>query len=789
MFNLGATIKVLKKNISERFSAVDTVSENSESRLNQSANYNRTIILSLSIITALYTAIVLARRPNDDNVVMEIILATFLALNILTITLVTRYRKLKAAANLSVVSILMLSASAMLFARTIPVEFFIILMPLASCIFAIGNLRFALAWLLSLGACSVGFFWVRATVAGLDSYVVDPNVIIEQITRASIVGFSISLVIMQLLRMTNERSSKRALSANEELADTLEENKNLLKMVYQVQQVGRTFFFRYKVNTDEFYSTLSRPVDGSPKHYTLQASADFYFKCQGSESQLIKQIRTAMITGANWNSTIEVLDADKKTRFVNIIGEVTRDGDQISMISGMASDITELKTLNNKLYQQANFDHLTGLLNRHAFELELKHAYDSLSENSRYVYLFLDLDRFKIVNDTSGHKAGDELLKQVSRRIKEKIGRTDIVARLGGDEFAILLKDSDLGAAKQIAESIRLSFEGYRFTWEGTIHGVGVSIGVIEMNHHLGTLDDIQNLADEACYQAKNSGRNRVEIADVSSEIAKAEAVDKGWANRISQGISNNYFVLYAQEIKGVQPHSCGVKKYEILIRYADPHDNNKIVPPAFFLPAAERYNMMIDIDCWVFENLHRMLSDSSAVLGDHEFWINLSGDSMGDARVADHFIEIMKSSPLPQGTINFEITETSAIKNLENCMAMMARLREYGCRFALDDFGSGHASFGYLRNLPVDVVKVDGMFIKNILEDDINRIFTQSIIDVADAVSMEVVVEFVESTEIRDLLTSMGADYVQGFGVDKPKRLAMKELSEAIDSNHLRQA
>ncbi len=445
-------------------------------------------------------------------------------------------------------------------------------------------------------------------------------------------------------------------------------------------------------------------------------------------------------------------------------------------------DITESLKLTGLLEYQASYDELTGLLNRRSFEAKLEQAWNKGKTGGSHNYLmFMDLDQFKVVNDTSGHSAGDELLRNVSRILLDIVRANDSVCRLGGDEFAIILWNCPTTVATRIAESIRSSIEELRFQWDAEIYRIGVSIGGLPIDPEVGDIGELQQLADSACYAAKEAGRNRVHMISGDKDSARARRGQVRWVQRLREAMDNNRFVMYGQVIKPVDENTDEPENIEILLRLRDPK-TRKLIPPGAFLPAAERYGMSIEMDRWVVKTLFNTLFIHQSFRTDYrKYWINLSGISIGDSRFASFLVDAVKNSPLPPGTINFEITETAVIRSISEAGELMNSLRDMGCQFALDDFGSGLSSFGYLKKLPIDILKIDGMFMRDILNDATDRIFVKSIIDIAHTLEIKTVAEFVENDEMFQLLRKLGTDYVQGFGIGRPFALAPHFPSTAV--------
>ena len=442
-------------------------------------------------------------------------------------------------------------------------------------------------------------------------------------------------------------------------------------------------------------------------------------------------------------------------------------------------DVTESLKLTSQLEYQASYDELTGLLNRRAFEAQLEKAWDSASAGGKPSYLmFMDLDQFKVVNDTSGHTAGDQLLRKVSEILIDGVRANDIVGRLGGDEFAVILWECPTKFAKRVAEGLRAAVENFRFHWDTETYRIGVSIGGLPIDANVGDISELQQLADAACYAAKEAGRNRVHMVDGDKDSARVHRGQVRWVQRIRDAMDNNRFAIYAQPIRPIVEHPGEPEQVEILLRLRDP-ESRKLIPPGAFLPAVERYGLSVELDKWVLRSLiHTLYVHQAFQAEKRQYWVNLSGSSVGDRRFADFLKDTIAGSPLPRGTINFEITETAVIRSISEAGELMSALRKMGCQFSLDDFGSGLSSFGYLKKLPVDFVKIDGMFIRDLLRDKTDQIFVKSIIDIAQTLGIKTIAEFVENEETMKIVTELGAEYAQGFVVGRPFVLAPRFTS-----------
>ena len=426
---------------------------------------------------------------------------------------------------------------------------------------------------------------------------------------------------------------------------------------------------------------------------------------------------------------------------------------------------------NNHIFYQANHDALTGLFNRRAFERKfdevIKSAANTEQENT---LLYLDLDQFKIINDTCGHLAGDQILCRVATLLTEKLRNGDFIARLGGDEFGVILVNCKMPSAIQIAETLRESVENFRLSWEGQEFSVGVSIGAVPIKSGSGDMATILSTADMACLEAKQSGRNRVRIADTDDvQIAKHRA-DMDCLGRMKQALEDNRLTLYYQSVVPVGGHNKSPGHVEILVRMIS--ISGDIVPPGSFIPVAERFGQMTGIDKWVVKHAVEWLSERWYGHAPPKLMINLSGQSIGDETFLPYILDSLNSENIPPGSICFEITETAAMANLDKALAFIQALKSKGCEFALDDFGSGLSSFAYLKKLPVDYLKIDGVFVKEIVNDPIDAAMVKSINEIGHVMGKKTIAEFVENEAILEMLQTIGVDYAQGYGIALPKPL-----------------
>ena len=434
-------------------------------------------------------------------------------------------------------------------------------------------------------------------------------------------------------------------------------------------------------------------------------------------------------------------------------------------------DVSESRELNRRLSYHASHDILTGLVNRREFENRLERALKSAkARETSYALCYLDLDQFKIVNDSCGHSAGDALLGQLGALLKSKIRWRDTLARLGGDEFGVLLESCSLEEAMQTAESLRMAISDYKFTWDDRSFRLGASIGVVPISADNEDVAALLSAADSACAAAKEAGRNRIHSFQENDIDLMRRRREMQWAARINNALEENRFELFRQTIQPLQSDEGGAH-YEILLRMRD--ESGGIISPGLFIEAAERYSITPSIDRWVIRSAFRWLvseADERERLALCS--INLSGQSLGDEKFLPFVIDQFRMSGLDATKICFEITETAAIASYSQANRFINALKELGCKFALDDFGTGLSSFGYLKHFPVDYLKIDGSFVKEILHDAIDREMVRSINEIGHLTGKKTIAEFAENEEIITMLRGMGIDYAQGYGVSEPKRV-----------------
>lgn len=446
-------------------------------------------------------------------------------------------------------------------------------------------------------------------------------------------------------------------------------------------------------------------------------------------------------------------------------------------------DVRHARRLTHQLTYQASHDLITGLFNRLKFEERLNALLaDTGSSDQDHALFYLDLDQFKIVNDTCGHIAGDELLRQVSAALQDEMRKEDTLARLGGDEFGVLLKNCSLDNARIIAEKLRQRIKNLRFGWQDKTFEIGVSIGVVAITPDHPGASGILSTADLSCYTAKDMGRNRIHVYEPTDSTLAQRHGEMCWTTLIVQTLNENRFLLYQQPIRATIAGETRLNHYEILIRMHSP--DQSVILPGSFIPAAERYNLMPGIDRWVIRHVFAAIAQGAFGPPDQGegrmITINLSGASLGDDGLFEFIRATRDEFGIAFSEVCFEITETVAISNLSRATQLIRELRTLGCRFALDDFGSGLSSFAYLKNLPVDYIKIDGGFVKDIVTDPIDRAMVEAIHQIGKIMKIQTIAEWVENEATLSILKEIGVDFAQGFHIGKPQPVQLPTRFQA---------
>jgi len=509
------------------------------------------------------------------------------------------------------------------------------------------------------------------------------------------------------------------------------------------ESVGRPLGDVFKSYFESTREQISYPIDSCLKHgHVVRHDALLKLMRKDGEEFIIRDTATPI---RDYNG--------------NIVGAVV-----------IFDDFSTLHAMAEKLVYQAAHDDLTGLYNRREFEsqidLALNESKQLQSDNSVF---FIDLDQFKVVNDSCGHLAGDQLLKQISQLLKSKIREHDVLARLGGDEFGIILRDCHQDKAAELGKTLLEALQTFVFYWGNQQFNIGACIGLVELNNKFINTSDVLMAADSACYLAKETGRNSMHAYQPSDKEQQKRRSEVKWVQRLKTAVDKNNFVLYAQQIHPLN-HYPQPTCYEILLRL---NLDGNIYSPMTFMTAAERYNLMPDIDRWVinemFSTIKKHYLNENTILPPSRFCINLSGQSLTRDDFQKFVYDKVMACNIDHSLITFEITETATIANLAHAIEFMKTLKQMGCQFALDDFGSGLSSFGYLTSLPLDYIKIDGKIVRDIVTNPINLTIVESINQIAHIMELQTIAEFVESDAAINLLQARGVDFVQGFHLDKP--------------------
>jgi len=480
-----------------------------------------------------------------------------------------------------------------------------------------------------------------------------------------------------------------------------------------------------------------------------------------------------------WEGEILPLSSKEPTRTVRVAAIAFREpNSDIAGFRGTIVDISEETALRATLKYQATHDELTGLCNRRELTSQISESIESFhAQDAIFTLLTIDVDRFKAINDSCGHVAGDMLLQTLADRMQAPVSADDTVARIGGDEFSILLRNSDSSDALHVAEQIRSSIEEYQFLWEGQSFSVSVSIGLAEVSTELSTLESVVFASDTCCITAKSSGRNQIRSYSPDDDTVALCLDEALWISRINAGIEHNTFRLFQQSIVRIDKKE--EEHFEILLRLQD--DSGGYWPPNLFLPVAERNELMPKIDAWVVSNAlhwlkHETISDEVAYCMN----INLSAASLANTEFQTFLLNIVEQNGELNKYVCLEITESAAMVNPENTIALLKKLREYGCTVALDDFGTGFSSLSQIQTLPLDYIKIDGAFIQEIHSNELDQALVKSIAEIAKVLKIKTVAEFVDSEAALSVLDKLDIDYAQGYLISKPEALDFSAVKAA---------
>lgn len=502
-----------------------------------------------------------------------------------------------------------------------------------------------------------------------------------------------------------------------------------------------------------------------------------HFFCEPGDDSVFRQHFESVLQGQAVRFDTEMLPRGGQARWVEIsLNRVKLDIGVL--VIGVVRDITERRLLQTTLQHHASHDDLTGLVNRREFQARLHALVTSSGTDAlSHALIYIDLDQFKVVNDTCGHVAGDELLRQIAQRLAGLVAAPNLIARLGGDEFGVLLHEVSIAEAQAVAETIGKAVWEHRFVWNAQRYDLSASIGLCAIDGRTQSAEEALSAADAACYVAKDKGRNRIQVYFGGAAcIGKRQEMQ--WVSRIQAALDEDRLVLWQQCILDLHPQAnANADHFEVLLRLVD--TDGSLISPAQFFPAAERYGLMPALDRWVIEHL---LSDRYASALDRRLSrlnacrcaINLSGASLNDDRFLAFLEAALHATPAIGKSLCFEITETVAVNSFGRIREVMKTFRQFGCQFSLDDFGSGMSSFSYLKNLPVDYLKIDGSLVRNIESDRADFAIVEAFRRVGDAVGLKTVAEFVENDSTLNCVRNMGIDFAQGYGIHRPEPLLL---------------
>jgi diguanylate cyclase (GGDEF)-like protein/PAS domain S-box-containing protein len=571
------------------------------------------------------------------------------------------------------------------------------------------------------------------------------------------------------LEITERKSIERSLFAEKELAQIT------------LQSIGDAVITTDAKGNIQYFNPVAEQLTGWKLHEVKGVPLIDIFKIVNEitrrtvENPLHQVLRSGQIV-ALANNTVLIARDGTEYPIEDSAAPIRACNGEIIGVVLVFHDVTQSRCLARQLAWQANHDSLSGLFNRPAFERQLTDAIiGARSQHEQHVLCYLDLDQFKVVNDTCGHAAGDDLLRQVTKLLQERVRLTDTLARLGGDEFGLLLHQCSLAHAEQVADSLRQLIQGFRFTWQGKVFTIGVSIGLVEISDQSENLNSVLSAADAACYAAKGKGRNCIYVYQVNDQELERQRNERQWISKLDEALREDQFCLYSQKIVSISD-DLDTEHDEILLRLVD--ETGNLVPPMAFIPAAERYHLICAVDRWVirtffarYQSYCQQVARTEKAQKKNVYTINLSGGSLNH-----DFLEFLKAQFVeyqvsPQN-VCFEITETAAIANLEQASQFISTLKHLGCQFALDDFGSGMSSLTYLKNLPVDYLKIDGSFVKDMDNDQMDYAMVECFNHLSHFMGIRTIAEWVENDSVLQSLRTIGVDYAQGYHIERPRPL-----------------
>ncbi|NOQ36266.1 MAG: EAL domain-containing protein [Methylococcaceae bacterium] len=596
---------------------------------------------------------------------------------------------------------------------------------------------------------------------------------IENVIKTKMIEKELEAYRHQLEEMVEERTIelKREISERMQIEEQLIDEKERAQVT--LKSIGDAVITTDIQGLIEFINPVAESLTGWRLEEAKGQHIDsvFHIIYEESKKKVVNPIARCLAKN-------KIVGLDEKVLLINRMGteysiqdSAAPIHDKDGIIQGVVlvfSDVTQARRLTKELAYHATHDPLTGLVNRRVFEQRLNRILKARNiSGGQHIFCYLDLDQFRIINDSCGHTAGDELLKQVTSILHTKVRTRDTLARLGGDEFGILMEHCSLERGERLANILRESIADYRFQWDEKSFRIGVSIGLMQITEEFNTLNDLLITADASCYAAKDAGRNRVHVYQPNDADIKLRSGQVQWVVKLNKALDDYQFRLFKQEIKSFTDDEGD--HYEILVRLED--EEKQLIPPDAFIPAAERYGLMPKVDQFIIDNAFAFFAENSNALDALSLCtLNLSGHTLGCEWLYGFITKTIDYYGLPPEKFCFEITETAAITNLNMVTAFIKQLKERGCLFALDDFGSGLSSFAYLKNLPVDFLKIDGMFVKDICEDPVDFAMVKSINEIGHLMGRKTIAEYVESECIYNKLNEMGVDFAQGYWISRPK-------------------
>lgn len=571
-------------------------------------------------------------------------------------------------------------------------------------------------------------------------------------------------------KLSEYRNHNVRITAFIDISERKKVDEKLRKLSFAVESISSGIIITDLDGNIEYVNPKFCEITGYSVEQVIGKNPRF-LKSGESEKSVYENLWQTITSGLSWKGEMQNVRKDGSLYWAhNSISGVKDSSGITTHFIAVQDDVTLQYELAEQLSFEVTHDTLTGLINRREFERRAERLLSSCNKaHDEHAVCFMDLDQFKIINDTCGHIAGDELLHQLGALLQGVVRQRDTLARLGGDEFGILMEHCSLEQAQRVTDDILNCVESFEFYWQEQRFRVGISIGLVSISDATPNLTELLKQADTACYMAKDSGRHRVHVYHFDNDEVSLRLGQMEWVSRINHALENNLFCLYAQPIVSLENHQ--EKHYELLIRMIG--ENGTVIPPRSFLPAADRYDLIDKIDSWVVQNAFAMLSAYPDFLDStRSISINLSGRSLSNEDLLNLIILQLRISNIKASKICFEVTETEAISNLSAAIKFISTLKEIGCRFALDDFGSGLSSFGYLKNLPVDYIKIDGMFVKGMCGNPIDHAMVKSIHDVGQVMGVKTIAEFVENDDIKMKLKAIGVNFAQGYGLGVPQPL-----------------